>query len=217
MGRCWGGRWSNVAIPAGRRRGRRPRARLRRVARHDGIGGGTVAALAPAGSICNRGARVVRVCGMVAGDGGAAGGRGGGRGGGGGGGEGFPRPGGEEVDTALIVVAGVVGEVSFHLGLVAGCGGQLVARLVDRARHERRLVGAEVFLDGGAEEAEVRGRVAFGGPTDARQVLRKNLLFEAVDGVRDALQVLEVRYCVGDGGVCSVGGGQGSVSREKSF
>ena len=133
-----------------------PSARLCRRRWHDCVSCRIGTALAPARSVGDGGAGVVRICHVVACDrrcwwSARCGSRR----------NGLPLPRrGEIVDAALVVEAGVRGEVGLDVSVAVGGALNLVAGLVDGAGHEAGLVVAEILLDGGAEEVVVLGVVA---------------------------------------------------------
>lgn len=199
------------AVEAGGRWGRGPGARLRRRRRHDGVRCGISAALAPARSVGDGGAGVLGVGRVVARDRRCARGCGG-RWSGGRGRSGKPLPrGGEVIDAALVVEAGVRGEVRLDIRVTVGGALDLVAGLVDGAGHEAGLVVAEILLDGGPVEVVVFGVVAGARESGAGEVASENLFLEAVEGIRDALKVLEIGHCAGNGRVLSARGKDGTA------
>lgn len=199
------------AVEAGGRRRRGPSARLRRRRWHDGVRGGIGAALAPARSVGNGGAGVLRVGRVVARDRRCAC-RCGGRWSGGSrrSGQSLPR-GGEVVDAALVVEAGVRGKVRLDIRVAVGGALDLVTGLVDGAGHEAVLVVAEILPDGRPIEVVVFGVVAGTGESGAREVAGEDLFLEAVEGVGDALKILEIGHCAGNGGVLSARGKDGTA------
>ena len=96
---------------------------------------------------------------------------------------------------------GVRGKVGLDVCVAVGGALDLVAGLVDSALHKGVLVVAEILLDGWTEEVEIRGVVAGARESFAGEVAGKDLFLEAVESVGDALEILEIGHCGGDGGV----------------
>ena len=107
--------------------------------------------------------------------------------------------------------ASVRGEVGFDVSVAVGGVLNLVAGLVDGVGHEAVLVVFEILLDGGPEEVVVLGVVACSGVYFAGKVACKDLFLEAVEGVRDALEIFEIGHCVGDGGILRARGEDGAA------
>ena len=95
--------------------------------------------------------------------------------------------------------AGVRGEVGLDGRVVVGGALDLVAGLVDGAGHEAGLVVGEILPDGGPEEVVVLGVIAGTRASGAGKVAGEDLFLEAVEGVGDALEILEIGHCAGDG------------------
>ena len=119
--------------------------------------------------------------------------------------------GGEVVDAALIVEAGIRGEVGLDIGVAIGGALNLVASLVDGAGHEAVLVVAEILPDGGAEEVVVFGVIAGAGASGVGEVAGEDLFLEAVEGVGDSLEIFEVGHCGGNRGVLRARGKDGAA------
>lgn len=99
----------------------------------------------------------------------------------------------------MVCRAGVVGEVVFDSHIPVAGGLQLVTCVIDGASHERDLVVRQVFDHSRPEEVEVSGAIALGGTTYAREVLCEDLLLKRVDCVGDALEVVQIGDCAGNG------------------
>ena len=99
----------------------------------------------------------------------------------------------------MVCRAGVVGEVVLDSRVIIAGGLQLVTCVIDCAGHERGLVVRQVFEHSRPEEVEVCGGIALGGSSYARKVLCEDLFLEAIDRVGDALEVVQVRNCAGNG------------------
>lgn len=115
----------------------------------------------------------------------------------------------EIVDAALVVEAGVRGEVGLDVRIAVRGALNLVAGLVNGAGHEAGLMVAEILLDGGPEEVVVLGVVARAGASDSSKVAGENLFLEAVEGVGDALEIVEIGHCTGDVGILRARGEDG--------
>ncbi len=105
--------------------------------------------------------------------------------------------------------ASVRGEVGFDVSVAVGGVLNLVAGLVDGVGHEAVLVVFEILLDGGPEEVEVLGIVTCAGVSGAGKVACKDLFLEAVEGVGDALEIIEIGHCIGDGQILRACGEDG--------
>lgn len=106
--------------------------------------------------------------------------------------------------------AGVQGEVGLDVSVAVGGALELVVGLVDDARHEASLVVAEILLDGGPEEAVVLGIVAGARASGARKVAGGDLFLEAVEGIGNTSEIVEIGHCVGNGGILRARGGDGA-------
>ena len=199
------------AIKRRRRRQRGPRARLSRRLRDVFI---SVAAVAPTPrSRRDRRARIFRIRGVFARGRRAAttgSGTGAGRGGAagcGGAGIRYAAPGGKVVNAALVVERGVRSEVVLYGLLAVADGLELRADVIDDAAlaEEAAFGPREVFLHARAEEAIVCccAREVFPG-----EVATDGALLEAVDAVRDALEVVE------DGDLAREGGHLGAFGED---
>ena len=99
----------------------------------------------------------------------------------------------------MVCHTGVVGEVGFDIRIPIAGRLQFVACVVDGTGHEGGLVVRQVFEHSWPEEVEISGGVALGGSAYTCKVLCKDLFLEAVDRIWNALEVVQVGDCTGNG------------------
>ena len=111
---------------------------------------------------------------------------------------GFAAPGRKVVDATLIVSTGKGRIVVFHFLVVVANALDFVSNVRVGPTHEVIFVVYKVFLDSGAEEGDKCCIVAITGETFASELAGEDLLLEGIEGVGDALEILQVCDCFGN-------------------